>query len=155
MVTENVRIVAVQASNLHDAARIHSRSWQDAHRAFCNPEFVALHTPERQEKYLRQKTADGSALYILLGPEPIGIVSVKNSCIEDLYVLPEQQNKGYGSMLLQFAIKTCPNTPTLWILENNTRARKLYERFGFRETGGRKQVTHGLDEIEFALLKCE
>ena len=55
-------------------------------------------------------------------------------------MLPERQNLGYGTKLLQFAIEQCTDTPTLWILENNLRAKRLYERMGFSETGRRKVV---------------
>jgi ribosomal protein S18 acetylase RimI-like enzyme len=58
---------------------------------------------------------------------------------------------GYGTKLLQFAIDRCADTPTLWILENNAGARRLYRRMGFTETGKKKSVPAGLDEIEFAL----
>ncbi len=83
--------------------------------------------------------------------DPIGIVSITGSLIEDLYVLPDRQNMGYGTKLLQYAISQCPDTPTLWILENNKDAARLYRRMGFRETGRRNSITDGLDEVEFAL----
>ena len=40
-----------------------------------------------------------------------------------------------GTNLLQFAVEKCNGIPTLWILENNIRAKRLYHRLGFRETG--------------------
>ena len=145
-------IVPVDSSNIHDAAVIHSVSWQESHRSFCNADFVAVHTPEHQEEYLLQKMNDGSRIFMLINQNPTGIVSVKDNLIEDLYVLPDHQNRGVGSMLLRYAISQCSGTPTLWILENNTRARKLYQRAGFRETGNRNNITDGLDEIEFELI---
>ncbi len=143
-------IVEVDEANISDAAKIHSLSWQESHRAFCNADFVALHTPERQREYLLCKLKIGYKLFMLLDAEPVGIVSVKESLIEDLYVLTEKQNKGYGSALLEFACAKCAGTPTLWILENNVNAARLYRRLGFTETGRRNVVTTGLDEIEFA-----
>ncbi|MCR4713761.1 MAG: GNAT family N-acetyltransferase [Treponemataceae bacterium] len=143
-------IVEVDETNVFDAARIHSVSWQESHRAFCKADFVALHTPERQREYLLGKLKNGYKLYMLLDAEPVGIVAVKESLIEDLYVLPEKQNKGYGSALLEFACTKCAGTPTLWILENNVNAARLYRRKGFTETGHKNVVTNGLDEIEFA-----
>ena len=89
---------------------------------------------------------------MLTDGKPVGIVSVKDSLIEDLYVLPEYQNRGYGSELLRYAVGRCGGTPSLWILENNDRARSLYLKAGFRETGNRNNITEGLDEIEFALI---
>ena len=89
---------------------------------------------------------------MLLDDEPVGIVSLTGSLIEDLYILPDRQNNGYGTALLEYAVSLCPDTPTLWILENNVNAKRLYCRMGFRETGNRNNITDGLDEIEFALV---
>ncbi len=144
-------IIPVDEKNLCQAAAIHSISWQESHRAFCTPGFVGFHTPRRQEEYLRDKMARGTRLYMLVEGEPAGVVSVTGSLFEDLYVLPERQNRGYGTRLLQYAVSQCTGIPTLWILENNERAGRLYRRMGFRETGRRNAITDGLDEIEFAL----
>ena len=64
-------------------------------------------------------------MYMLVEEKPIGIVSVKENLIEDLYVLPDKQNMGYGTKLLQFAVGQCNGKPTLWILENNANAKRL------------------------------
>ena len=144
-------IVSVDRSNLPAAAAVHSVSWQDSHRAFCSPDFIRLHTPEHQEEYLQQKLDQGSGIYMLVETEPVGIVSVTGSLIEDLYVLPDYRNQGYGTRLLQYAIRQCNGRPVLWILENNTGAARFYRRAGFRETGRRSSITKGLDEIEFVL----
>ena len=146
-------ITAVDSANIREAAAVHSASWQASHRAFCAPDFVARHTPERQMEYLQKKMAGGSRLFMLLADGPVGLVSVTGSLIEDLYVLPDRQNRGFGTRLLQFAIAQCPGVPTLWILENNAGAERLYRRMGFRETGRRNAITDKLSEIEFALRK--
>ena len=144
-------IISVDKTNLFQAAIIHSISWKESHRAFCTPDFIELHTPERQRDYLNKKMNSGTRIYMLVEEKPIGIVSVTNSLIEDLYVLPNMQNMGYGTKLLQYAIDQCTDTPTLWILENNTKAERLYHRMGFRKTGRKNSITGGIDEIEFAL----
>ena len=144
-------IVSVDESKLSQAAAIHSISWKESHRAFCSPDFIEEHTAERQRAYLSEKLKAGTRIYMLTDEEPVGIVSVTGSLIEDLYVLPEKQNMGYGTKLLRYAVSRCAGTPTLWILENNADAERLYRRMGFRETGRRNAVADGLDEIEFAL----
>ena len=144
-------IISVDKTNLVQAAIIHSISWKESHRAFCTPDFIESHTPERQRDYLNKKMNSGTRIYMLVEEKPIGIVSVTNSLIEDLYVLPNMQNMGYGTKLLQYAIDQCTDTPTLWILENNTKAERLYHRMGFRKTGRKNSITGGIDEIEFAL----
>ena len=110
-----------------------------------------MHTPERQQGYLLNKLNRGSKFYMLVEDEPIGIVSVKDGLIEDLYILPDKQNMGYGTTLLQFAIEQCTDTPTLWILENNTNAKRLYHKMGFQETGRIHAITDRLNEIELSL----
>ncbi len=145
-------IVPVTVSNLNDAAMIHSISWKESHRSFCTPGFIELHTPERQSKYILEKIKNGSAFYMLIDEQPVGIVSVNSSMIEDLYVLPNEQGKGCGTKLVEFAIGKCSQTPTLWILENNIIARKLYLKLGFKETGNIKSAKNKLSEIEFKLI---
>ena len=144
-------IVAVDKTNLSEAATIHSISWKESHRSFCSASFIELHTPERQREYLERKMNAGSRLFMLVEEMPTGIVSVTDSLIEDLYILPDKQNMGYGTKLLQFAVSQCAGIPTLWILENNKNAEKLYLRMGFEKTGRKNTITDGLDEIEFAL----
>lgn len=145
-------ILPVDNTTILQAAAVHSISWKESHRAFCTPDFIKKHTPERQQEYLQNKMSGGAKVYLLVDEKPVGIVSVTDSLIEDLYVLPEMQNRGYGTKLLQFAISLCPGIPVLWILENNTGAKRLYRRMGFQETGRRNAITNGLDEIELHLL---
>ena len=144
-------IIPVDQTNLSEAAAVHAAAWRDSHRAFCTPEFIEQHTTERQAAYLQRKLDAKSRIFLLVEDEPKGVVSVTGSLIEDLYVLPEQQGRRYGTKLLRFAAAIADGTPTLWILENNADARRLYERHGFFETGSRKITPGGLDEIELAL----
>ena len=88
---------------------------------------------------------------MLVDEAPVGVVSVTDSLIEDLYILPEKQNMGYGTKLLKFAIGQCPDTPSLWILENNVNAERLYCRMGFTKTGRTNAITDKLAEIELVL----
>ena len=146
-------IVPVDQSNICQAAEVHSVSWQESHRSFCSADFIALHTPEHQQEYLSEKISRGSRVFMLVDGEPAAVVSVTGSLIEDLYVLPCRQNKGYGTLPLEYAVRQCTGTPTLWILENNKGAERLYRRIGFRKTGRVHTVTDGLDEIEFTLTE--
>ena len=148
-------IEIVDEKNIALAAQIHSISWRESHKDFCESAFIDSHTAERQQKYIADKIKNGSIFFLLYDDESkkaVAVVSIQESLIEDLYVLPEAQNKGFGSTLLRYAISKCKSTPTLWILENNTNAERLYRRFGFVETGKRNAITNRLDEIEFALF---
>ena len=143
-------IPASEETVLRQAAVVHAISWQDSHRAFCAPEFVAAHTPERQYGYLLEKVQNGSRVFLLLAEgQPVGVVTVTGSVIADLYVLPERRNRGYGGSLLRYAMDECDGSPALWILSNNHGAERLYRRNGFTPTGRVEKHPGGFDELEF------
>ena len=147
-----MRIVKVTEENLAQAGFIHSESWQESHRGFCSAEFVDRHSPKAQTEYLRREMAAGKRVWMLIDKFPVGIVSVQESLIENLYVLPGQQRKGYGSRLLDYAIRQSEGNPSLWILDNNMDALRLYERKGFRLTGKKLKLTEQLFEMEMVLI---
>lgn len=146
-------IKIVTQSDIMQAAIIHSESWKESHREICSPEFIAIHTPERQKCYLESEVAKGAQLYMLIDEKPVGIVSVHGSLIENLYVLPSEQNQGYGTQLLAFAVGKCTGSPSLWILNTNDRAKRFYERHGFKPTGNVVQHTGGMYELELSLAR--
>ena len=147
-----MRFVEVTEMNIADAGRIHSESWKESHRSFCSAEFVEKHTPAAQAEYLLREMNAGKSIYMLIDKYPVGIVSVHGSLIENLYVLPSEQRKRYGSQLLDYAIRHCSGTPCLWILNNNVGAYRLYTKNGFKGTGNRKQLNDTKCEMELALL---
>lgn len=145
-------VIPVTEENISDASRIHSISWQESHRSFCSGDFIQKHTVEHQKEYIKEKMKNGSKFFILYDKEPVAVVSVNEGLIEDLYVLPEQQNRGYGTQLLGYVVAKIQKLgliPSLWILENNKGAERLYLRQGFVPTGNRNHITGKLDEVEF------
>ena len=147
-----MHIIEVTDDDLPQAGRIHSESWKESHRSFCTAEFVEKHSPDAQTEYLRREMAAGKRVWMLMDESPVGLVSVQGSLIENLYILPQCQGKGYGTKLLHFAMAQCGGRPTLWILDNNEGAYRLYARNGFRKTGRRMKLTESLYEIEMVRI---
>ena len=144
----NMEIVKITENNIRDAGKIHSESWKESHKNFCSEEFIARHTEEAQTEYVRSEIAKGKDFYMLIDHMPVGIVSVCGSLIENLYILPAEQRKGYGAMLLHYVLKQCNGIPSLWILSNNDRAYAFYKKYGFVESGRKKQLRNDLLEVE-------
>lgn len=78
--------------------------------------------------------------------------------IRAVYVDPEQWSRGAGLALMTEAVRWLRDsgyTPIrLWVLVDNPRARRFYERFGFRADGAASQFTIddvALDEIRYTL----
>ena len=97
-------ILPVTRQNIHQAAVIYSESWKESHKDLCSAEFLEAHTPERQKSYLEAEMEQGAQIYMLVDQRPVGIVSVQGCLIANLYVLPSEQNKGYGTRLLAFVV---------------------------------------------------
>ena len=117
------------------AGTVLSEAWRASH-SFCGPDFLARHTPEERTEYLKAESQQGKRVFTIEnGGKVLGLVSLCGSEIGDLYVLPEAQGLGYGRLLLDFAVRQAPETPTLWLLENNTAAQRFYEDAGFTFTG--------------------
>ena len=95
-VIEDRMIIRVNENNIMDAANIHSISWKESHRDFCTSEFIESHSPERQLKYISDKMQKGTEFFMFVDEVPVGVVSVTNSLIEDLYILPEKARKCFG-----------------------------------------------------------
>lgn len=59
--------------------------------------------------------------------------------VVSLYLLPEYIGRGYGGPLLEAAVETLAEQGfrdvLLWVLEENRRARRFYEKHGFRSAG--------------------
>lgn len=140
-------IVPVTEENLGIAGAVHAVSWRESH-GFCSPDFVIAHTAQRQTEYLRREMALGKQLFLLVEERPVGVVSLWGDLIENLYVLPEEQRRGFGARLLRFAEGLCTGRPTLWVLSNNERARRFYLKNGYHFSGREKVLDEGLKELE-------
>ncbi|HUZ14719.1 MAG TPA: GNAT family N-acetyltransferase, partial [Gaiellaceae bacterium] len=57
-----------------------------------------------------------------------------------IYVVPEAWGSGAGSALMASALEALRSysSATLWVLEDNPRARRFYEREGWSLDGGRR-----------------
>lgn len=134
--------VEVNEKNILHAANVHSLSWKDSHKGICKEDFIDLHSVDHQKKYLKSVIDAGGRIYMLIHYKPVGIVSVNDNMIENLYVIPDDQHRGYETELLKFALDKCSGIPTLWILNTNIKAFNLYSKYGFKKTG----VVHMLSE---------
>lgn len=144
-----MKICPVTKENFEEAAAIYETSWKASHKAVCSPAFLESRDCRG---FLRREWEAGKAVYLLTDKEPCGIVSVAGDCIENLYVLPRLQNRGYGTRLLRFAASLCAR-PRLTVLSSNSRAIALYRRLGFRESGESKKLRDDLLELELILEK--
>ena len=83
-------------------------------------------------------------LIALNGDEPVGAACVYEEWLEGLYVTPEHWGTGLAGELHDRALSVVRELGSelchLWVLEDNARARRFYERRGWRENGTTRVV---------------
>lgn len=92
--------------------------------------------------YVFEKEFDNGYLMYgyMLSNQIIGFLSMQikasEVCIEDIAIVPDYQNKGYGSELFMFAKEIAQNsnckTISLGMVHDNVPLRKWYEKQGLR-----------------------
>ena len=132
-------IVVLGADHMQAAARIRREAlWQRL------PWLPDLHTPEEEEQYWRMHLLPNcTILGAAIGTRLVGVIAYGDDWIEQLYVLPDFQAMGIGSLLLGCA-KEEMDEIRLWTFQRNIGARAFYERHGFAA----EEETDGLDNEE-------
>ena len=76
--------------------------------------------------------------------EPVGAACVTDGWLEGLYVVPKRWGTGLADALHDRALDVVrelgSSSCRLWVLEDNTHARRFYERRGWRENGETRVV---------------
>jgi GNAT superfamily N-acetyltransferase len=90
---------------------------------------------------------------------PVGVALVQQCWLHGFYVLPEYWGTGVARELHEAAIAEQPDCAELklWVLEDNLRARRFYEREGWRRNGEERVVEyppHPLD-VGYSFIREE
>ena len=86
------------------------------------------------------------------GSEVVGFLATSGTFLDQLFVDPNQQNCGIGTVLMKRALKRIPAIATLTVFEQNTPARRFYERIGFREV--RRFYNNEDEAVELLYGRC-
>jgi GNAT superfamily N-acetyltransferase len=144
----------VRKATVEDAAgiaRVQERGWQAAYRHVFPAEELDrggfIHA-DRWTERLVHPPAGWTTFVAERDGVVAGFTSVGPSRDEPeigelyaIYVDPEQWSTGTGRALIEHAeqqLRTEYGEVTLWVLEDNPRARQFYERAGWTVDGGRK-----------------
>ncbi len=75
---------------------------------------------------------------------PVGLAAFEACWLHGLYVAPEEWGSGVAGELHDAALAAMPDCPELhlWTLEANHRARRFYERRGWRLSGDTRVVPY-------------
>jgi len=131
-------------------------SWKAAYRGILSDDFLDRLEPADRAGYVLRSLESGSDDRIFLaydGEKAVGALLVRPCGDADaldtgevlvLYLLPEAWGKGHGKGMMDFAIEQVRemgfSTATLWVLNDNARGRRFYERYGFAPDGAEQDV---------------
>lgn len=143
----------IRPADIDDAkaiATIHVRSWQQAYAEILPTEGLANLSIDDRTAYWSQILQDEERqLQVLLAEDDGEIVGFASwgpdtepdadpdiPTLYSIYVRPESAGKGYGSELLQATevemIASGAVAARLWVMVENTAARKFYDRYGWK-----------------------
>jgi len=144
--------VQVRRARPEDAAAIaeaHARTWRAAYEHVFGAELLAARTPDVAlwEGVLARGRSD---VHVADAEGVVGFVSTGESRDADasaelyaIYVLPNGWGTGAGTALMRAGLDAMrarfSGEAVLWVLEDNPRARRFYEREGWTVDGARKE----------------
>jgi len=73
--------------------------------------------------------------------EVVGFARLRGNELDTLYTHPRVWGRGAGRALMDAALAGLDEA-TLWTAEQNTRARRVYERYGWRPDGATREKTY-------------
>lgn len=155
-------------ADAHDVARVHIRSWQRAYQGLLAQEYLDGLEPEAwATRYTfgrmgfrlpsTQVAVDGSTVCGLVTTGLCGDDDLSNfGELMAIYVDPAYLRTGVGRLLMSAARirlrRVGVSAAALWVLDGNARARRFYERDGWRCDGTHRTSTYGgvpVDEVRY------
>jgi GNAT superfamily N-acetyltransferase len=146
-----VEVRRATAADADGIARVQERGWQVAYRHVFPPERLDaggfIHVDRWRTRL--ETPPRGWSTFVAVDGSVLGFASVGPSRDEDavgelyaIYVDPGSWGSGSGPALLERAEAHLARDyvqATLWVLEENPRARRFYERAGWAPDGARKE----------------
>lgn len=115
---------------LDELLKIWEKSVRSSHH-FLNEEDIEYFKPLIRDQYF-----PAVKLYIIRnkGGQITSFMGVSDDMLEMLFVLPEEQGRGYGKALVNYAINQC-NILKVDVNEDNRQACQFYFRMGYEIIG--------------------
>ena len=139
-----MNIRRAQGSDLPLIAAVHAESWTDAYAGVLPQKYLAGQMIEDLQHHWSQvKIQPNDVVLVAEEDGIIGFIAVwcrPDPFIDNLHVKPTSRSTGIGTALMksaaQILIRQGYRTAFLWVVTNNERAIRLYERLG----GVRKEM---------------
>lgn len=135
---------------------VHTESWKVAYKGIVPCSFLEKMTIDNSEKRFVRAVTQGleKNIVAIKDNQIVGFMCLgkcRDSDVDHtygeiwgIYLLPSLWRKGIGTELLLYGVKSLRNDGykkvTLWVLEDNTNARRFYEKYDFKFDGTKKEL---------------
>ena len=161
----------IRLATHHDAPRcadIHGRSWMFAYGDIVGKDLIESYNTRWPIVWTKMLENNTDTHYVILdGDMIIGFMSINPSRDADapdetfeltgLYLDPDHIGKGYGKQAMDFvkheAAARGYTALSLWVLDQNNRAKRFYEKAGFTPDGQKKNSGLGDTQEERYICK--
>lgn len=160
----NIMFKKASLEDAADVGYITSQSWQAAYSGIVPDDYLKEITPEfRTARFnaVFPLLTDAEFFLVLVDGKPVGVMNLHLCRDEDakecgeigiFYFLQEYWGKGYAAAAMDFALSRLRergfSDAVLWVLEENCRARRFYEKQGFIIDGASKIINLGKDLVD-------
>lgn len=143
---------------------IHSESYRSAYEGIMPEDYLSKFTVEQRQSYYQKALIEDNEKIslILVDDEPVGCMTIGNCRDTDLndtfgeiwaiYLLKDFWGKGYGKMLLLWGLERLKELDyrnvSLWVLNENTSARRFYVSLGFTHDGTEQVIARGVELVQ-------
>ncbi len=141
-------------------AHVHWQSWHEAYQGIVSHDYLEKLTTEKCEEWAFQWPEN---TYVALDNDTvIGFVCYFGKGDDDpdvgeinaIYILSEYYGTGVAQKLMDVGLEKLKNYShkELWVLKDNPRAIRFYEKYGFKKDGSEKDLKSlGATEIKMIL----
>ena len=153
-----------------DLALIYSKSFHSAFKGIISDEFLdEKFSYERLKGRLSEEVSKGTPInsIMVIDDIAVGMVTYTDSKNEEndsleaeiwrIYLLPEYWNQNIGMELMEWSLKDLEakgyKKVSLWVIEENVRARRFYEKFGFEHDGKIRVINVGREIKDYRYIK--
>ena len=165
----NFKIIRAKKENAHEMALLHAISWEQAYSGIIPENIINDFTIEKREKIFSSAISSNPEEYYIFKVDDnlAGIASLNKSHeknapdyigeIYSIYFHP----KYWGTPATYYGLQFCVDrlktlgfkTVTIWVLNDNIRAKKFYEKNGFIPDGNYQEMELGKKLLEIRYSK--
>lgn len=164
-----LEIIRATKGDAEEMGFVHVESWQKAYRGIIPDKIIDSFTPEKQVRIFKEAIATRPEEYYLFNADgrSAGIALLHRSHeanaaetegeIYAIYFHPDfwgtpATHKGFQFCFARLAERGFRKI-NIWVLEDNIRARKFYEKYGFRFDGTKQHIDLGKPLVEIRYSK--